>query len=80
MTVIDAATAMKLATALAAGPTELFAVLSGLFTAESGITLPVSFARSDLATLALLFGFAALLAALPAVLAYRQSPAAALRA
>lgn len=55
-------------------------VLSGLFTAESGITLPVSFARSDLATLALLFGFAALLAALPAVLAYRQSPAAALRA
>ncbi|PWE57507.1 ABC transporter permease [Metarhizobium album] len=55
-------------------------VLSGLFTAESGITLPVSFARSDLATLGLLFGFAALLAALPAVLAYRQSPAGALRA
>ncbi|WP_439601910.1 hypothetical protein [Devosia sp.] len=37
MTVIDAATAMKLATALAAGPTELFAVLSELFTGIPGV-------------------------------------------
>ena len=37
MTVIDPAIATKLATALAAGPTQLFAVLSELFTAVPGV-------------------------------------------
>lgn len=37
MTVLNPATASKLSTALAAGPADLFAVLSELFTAVSGI-------------------------------------------
>lgn len=37
MTAIDPAIAGKLSAALAAGPTELFAVLSGLFTAVPGV-------------------------------------------
>lgn len=37
MSAIDPATTAKLKTALAAGPTELFAVLSGLFTAVPGV-------------------------------------------
>jgi putative ABC transport system permease protein len=54
-------------------------ILSGFFLHTSGISLPVGFARED-GTLALaLLAFAALLAALPAVLAYRQPPAQALR-
>jgi putative ABC transport system permease protein len=55
-------------------------VLSGLFTRESGVVLPVEFARGDLALLLGLFAVSALLAALPAWMAYRQPPAAALRA
>ncbi|WP_413710564.1 ABC transporter permease [Rhizobium sp. Rhizsp82] len=55
-------------------------MLSGLFSASSGITVPVGFARQDVFLALLLLGFGALLAALPAVLAYRQSPAQALRA
>lgn len=51
-------------------------VLSG----QSGVALPVEFARADMASLAVLVAAAAVLAMLPAVLAYRQSPAAALRA
>jgi putative ABC transport system permease protein len=55
-------------------------VLSGLFTRESGVVLPVEFASGDLNLLVLLLAISALLAALPAWMAYRQPPAAALRA
>ena len=54
--------------------------LSGMFSQTSGIAMPVGFAREDAGLAALLLAFATLLAALPAVLAYRQSPAQALRA
>lgn len=55
-------------------------VLSGFFSQTSGIVLPVGFAREDGTLALILLAFAALLAALPAVLAYRQPPAQALRA
>ena len=55
-------------------------VIAQMFSAESGVGLPVAFSRLDLSFAAALLGFGALLAAVPAVLAYRQSPAAALRA
>ncbi|WCK05175.1 FtsX-like permease family protein [Agrobacterium tumefaciens] len=51
-----------------------------LFTAKSGVILPVGFTGEDLRLAFFLLGFAAILAAIPALLAYRQSPAAALRA
>jgi putative ABC transport system permease protein len=51
-----------------------------LFTEKSGVILPVGFTREDLRLALVLLGFAAVLAALPALLAYRQSPAQALRA
>jgi putative ABC transport system permease protein len=51
-----------------------------LFTGRSGIILPVGFTREDLRLAFVLLGFAAVLAAVPALLAYRQSPAQALRA
>ncbi|MFK0206089.1 FtsX-like permease family protein [Agrobacterium sp. NPDC090283] len=51
-----------------------------LFTAKSGVILPVGFTGEDLRLALFLLGFAAILAAIPALLAYRQSPAAALRA
>lgn len=51
-----------------------------LFTEKSGVILPVGFTREDLRLALVLLGFAALLAAVPALLAYRQSPAQALRA
>ncbi|MEB3044291.1 ABC transporter permease [Rhizobium mulingense] len=54
--------------------------LSGLFSETSGIAMPVGFAREDAGLAAALLAFAAILAALPAALAYRQSPAQALRA
>lgn len=54
--------------------------LSNMFLQTSGITMPVGFAREDTALAAVLLAFATILAALPAVLAYRQSPAQALRA
>jgi putative ABC transport system permease protein len=47
--------------------------------AESGIAMPVVFERGDLWLLGILLGVACLLAAVPGLLAYRQSPAAALR-
>ncbi|OBZ93633.1 membrane protein [Pararhizobium polonicum] len=53
--------------------------LSRLFSGESGVVLPVMFAREDLASAAAITAFAAVLALVPALLAYRQSPAAALR-
>ncbi|MDR6590345.1 ABC transporter permease [Agrobacterium tumefaciens] len=51
-----------------------------LFTAKSGVILPVGFTHEDLRLALFLLGFAAVLSAIPALLAYRQSPAAALRA
>ena len=54
--------------------------LAGLFTAESGVNLPVEFTRTD-GYMALTFlAVASLMAALPALMAYRQSPVEALRA
>ncbi|WP_448950430.1 ABC transporter permease [Labrys neptuniae] len=53
--------------------------ISGWLAGWSGIALPVIFTRADLGLAALLAGFAAILGLLPALLAYRQSPAAALR-
>lgn len=55
-------------------------ILSGFFSQNSGVNLPVGFAREDGTLAMILLTFAAVLAALPAVLAYRQSPAQALRA
>ncbi|MBB4291616.1 putative ABC transport system permease protein [Rhizobium leguminosarum] len=54
--------------------------LSGMFSQTSGIAMPVGFAREDAGLAGVLLAFATILAALPAVLAYRQSPAQALRA
>ncbi len=51
-----------------------------LFAAKSGVILPVGFTREDLRLALVFLGFAAILAAVPALLAYRQSPATALRA
>jgi putative ABC transport system permease protein len=54
--------------------------LAGLFTAQSGVHLPVEFTRTD-GYMALTFlAVASLMAALPALMAYRQSPVEALRA
>ncbi|RWX80975.1 ABC transporter permease [Neorhizobium lilium] len=53
--------------------------IADIFTVQSGIVLPVGFGKEDLRTLLLLLSTAALLSAVPAVLAYRQSPAKALR-
>jgi putative ABC transport system permease protein len=47
--------------------------------AVSGVNLPVGFERSDLTLALVLLSVAAVLSAMPALLAYRQSPAAALR-
>ncbi|MEK1863757.1 MAG: ABC transporter permease, partial [Rhizobium leguminosarum] len=55
-------------------------ILSGMFSQTSGVAMPVGFTREDVGLAAVLLAFAAILAALPAVLAYRQSPAQALRA
>ena len=54
--------------------------LSGMFSQTSGIAMPVGFAREDAGLAGVLLVFATILVALPAVLAYRQSPAQALRA
>ncbi|MEB2845055.1 FtsX-like permease family protein [Rhizobiales bacterium RZME27] len=51
-----------------------------MFTAKSGVILPVGFTREDGRLALILLGFAGVLAAVPALLAYRQSPAQALRA
>jgi putative ABC transport system permease protein len=55
-------------------------LLSMMFSGESGIVLPVGFIRDDLKSVGAIVVFSALLALAPALLAYRQSPAAALRA
>lgn len=54
--------------------------LAGLFTAQSGVRLPVEFTSGDAALAAAFLAVAAAMAALPAALAYRQSPVEALRA
>jgi len=54
-------------------------ILSRLFAMQRGFGLPVAFAPEDGATLAALVAVAALLATLPAWLAYRQPAASALR-
>lgn len=54
-------------------------IITATLVAESGITMPVEFARPDISQAILLLGIAAIFAALPAWLAYRQSPAQALR-
>ncbi|MNU51727.1 FtsX-like permease family protein [compost metagenome] len=51
-----------------------------MFAAKSGVILPVGFTREDMRLALVFLGFAAILAAVPALLAYRQSPATALRA
>ncbi|GGG03484.1 membrane protein [Rhizobium wenxiniae] len=51
-----------------------------LFAAKSGVILPVGFTREDMRLALVFLGFAGILAAVPALLAYRQSPATALRA
>lgn len=53
--------------------------LAGLFTAQSGVHMPVEFTTSDAVLAATFLAVAALMAALPAALAYRQSPVEALR-
>ncbi len=54
-------------------------IAASAFTAQSGIALPVTLEASDLCFAALLLGVAAIIALVPAWLAYRQPPAAALR-
>lgn len=54
-------------------------LLSQMLTAANGVALPVVFEWEDLARAAVLFIAAAILSALPAIMAYRQPPAAALR-
>jgi putative ABC transport system permease protein len=54
-------------------------VLSGFFSQNSGVILPVGFRGEDATLATILLAFAAILAALPAILAYRQSPAQALQ-
>ncbi|WP_337997982.1 ABC transporter permease [Oleispirillum naphthae] len=70
------------ATGIAAGFAIGYAVsqaLAAAFAAENGIVLPVGFTAEDVPFALGLAGFAALLAALPAALAYREPPAQALR-
>jgi putative ABC transport system permease protein len=55
-------------------------MIGNVFTEQSGIVLPVGFTDEDLKSAMLLLATSAVLAAIPAVLAYRQPPAAALRA
>lgn len=50
-----------------------------LFARSSGVPLPVVFAAGDAVSLAVLLAVSGLIALLPAVLAYRQSPTSALR-
>lgn len=53
--------------------------LAILFTRQSGMALPVTLEASDLAFAGMLLAVAALIAVVPAIYAYRQAPAAALR-
>jgi len=53
--------------------------LSDLFAAENGVVLPVEFARSDLGMALLLLAGSAVIASIPALLAYREPASSALR-
>ncbi|WP_275786008.1 FtsX-like permease family protein [Pararhizobium gei] len=53
--------------------------IANVMSSDSGVTLPVAFEMQDIVFAALLLASAAILAALPAFIAYRQPPAAALR-
>lgn len=55
-------------------------LIANAFTVKSGIILPVGFTGEDWRMALILLGASAVLSAVPAILAYRQSPAAALRA
>lgn len=54
-------------------------LIAGRLVVESGIAMPVVFERGDFWLVGILLGAACLLAAVPGLLAYRQSPATALR-
>ncbi|SCX22372.1 FtsX-like permease family protein [Agrobacterium rosae] len=54
-------------------------IITGMLVAKSGVVMPVEFAKADITQAVLLLTVAAGLAILPAWLAYRQSPAEALR-
>ncbi|SCX05547.1 acidobacterial duplicated orphan permease [Agrobacterium sp. DSM 25558] len=54
-------------------------IITGMLIAKSGVVMPVEFAKADMTQAVLLLAVAAGLAILPAWLAYRQSPAEALR-
>ncbi|HEY9214492.1 MAG TPA: FtsX-like permease family protein [Ancylobacter sp.] len=54
--------------------------LSGILTQASGVVLPVGFVPHDFVLLASLLAVSGVVASVPALLAYRQSPASALRA
>jgi len=54
--------------------------LSGILTQASGVVLPVGFVPHDFVLLASLLAVSGAVASVPALLAYRQSPASALRA
>ncbi|MCG5477147.1 MAG: ABC transporter permease [Sinorhizobium fredii] len=70
--------AMGLAAGFALGYAAALAV-SGMVASGSGVSIPVNFARDDIGFAVALLAFAALISSVPAVLAYRQSPASALR-
>lgn len=55
-------------------------VMSGMVADGSGVIMPVAFLREDIGFAAALLGFGATISAVPAIFAYRQSPASALRA
>ncbi|TCM52238.1 putative ABC transport system permease protein [Rhizobium sp. PP-F2F-G48] len=54
-------------------------IIGGIVSRHNGFTMPVAFDRQDIVFAASVTAFAAVLAIVPAVLAYRQSPAAALK-
>lgn len=54
-------------------------IIGGIVSRQNGFTMPVAFAQGDLVFAAAVSAFAAVLAIVPAMLAYRQSPAAALK-
>ncbi|AQZ50852.1 FtsX-like permease family protein [Martelella mediterranea] len=70
--------ALGIALGYAAGLAAALAIARSI-TAERGVSLPVEFTRADLGSAAVLIAVAAVLSALPALIAYRQSPAAALK-
>lgn len=70
--------AIGIALGYAAGLAAALAIARSI-TAERGVALPVEFTTADIGSAAVLIAAAAVLSALPALIAYRQSPAAALK-